>query len=192
MRKLVHLSLLLFLLVFIQKAQATVGAGGYVPFVSVYQNDEKGGSNLMDMKPFVSFHSRMQIVGGLNLRPELGIVFPDSPNDSDNNRQKTTTYFGMINLSYLVFGYTYINAGAGTFFTKIESKAGQKAFSNGNSTAVYYYPGGTETSMNSTFNFGIEQGLGPNFTLSLMSYWFQILESTARSFSYSLSMNFFL
>lgn len=168
-----------------------VGVGGYVPYVGLYQKDKTSTGNTTDFKPFISAVGRYKVIGRFYFRPEIGRTLSYSPNATGNERQKASSMFGLLNFGVDFLSSSFLNFGIGTFWNKIESKAGLKEFKNGSSTSVFHYPAGTSTSMSSTFNIGLEQGLGP-FSLSFMTYWFQPLESESRTISYSLSLNYFL
>lgn len=170
---------------------SVVGAGTFVPFVGTFQKDEKGTSNSFDIKPYISVLERYPLSKTFFLRPEFGYVFSSSPNQKGNDKQSISYMFLLGNISYAVFSQTYLNFGVGTFWTKMNSQKGSKSFGNGNSNSTYYYPDGNITSVNGTLNFGLEQGSG-KFSLSAMTYWFQLFESASRTFSYTLSLNYYL
>ena len=186
-----NLILIILLLLSQNLYSAGISVGGFSPFVGVYQKDEQGGSNTLDLKPYISAYGKIPLLkGNLFFRPELGHVFSYKLL-SDNKNQSQSFTFVLFNLSYGIFKGLYLNSGVGTFWQKIKSVNGAKSFSNGNSTATYYYPGLTVTSTSSTFNLGLEQEF-KNFSLSFMTYWFAPLNSEKRSVSYTLNLGYSL
>lgn len=172
-------------------AFGAVGIGGYVPYIGVYQKNKTSTGNSTNFRPFVSAVGRYKVIGRFYFRPEIGRTLSYRPNASGNERQKASSMFGLLNFGVDFLSSSFLNFGIGTFWNKIESKAGLKEFSNGSSTSVFYFPAGSQTSMSSTVNIGIEQGIGP-LSLSFMTYWFQPFVSEDRTLSYSLAFNYFL
>ena len=115
-----------------------------------------GSKESFSFNPYISFHTIRKMTGAHFWMPEVGYVFNQVEAD---DTYKKRTLFALLNVGWTFRKGTYLRYGLGVFQTSISGDGGTTTRSNGSSTAEFHLPSESQTSYNSTVNFGIEHFL---------------------------------
>jgi hypothetical protein len=171
------------------ETHALVGIGGYVPFGPSTQKDTTGSKNTFSLDPMLSVNTVIP-TGFYNqlFLPEFGYVFHG---EGDDGYSKKTMLF-LADFGHRLSSTLVLRYGLGTTLTRIGGDGGAVSLRNGGSSSTFYRAGESETSWNTTINFGIETAINPNYAFRFQTYWFSLFDGESRKGSYSFNILYYL
>jgi hypothetical protein len=170
------------------QAWALVSSGAYVPFGPSTQKSADGARNTFAFDPYLSLNGAFEIPFDHVFLPEVGLVFHGEGQDG----YKKSTSFILLDVGYRIDQLWILRYGFGTFRTKISGDGGSVVLPNGNSTLAFARPSRSVTSLNTTFDLGIEYSANRNYAVRFQTFLFSAFNSESRKLSYALGMTYYL
>lgn len=171
------------------KSYALVGFGGYIPFGPSTQKDETGSKNTFALDPVLSVNTVIPTPFFNQLfLPEFAYVFHGSGADEYS---KNTMLF-LADLGHRISPQLVFRYGLGTVLTRVSGDGAAVTLRNGGDTSTFYRPGETQTSWNTTINFGLETAFNANYAFRFQTYWFSLFDGESRKGSYSFTIHYYL
>ena len=169
-----------------------VSLGNMGPVAGRYQDDIAGGTEnaIFSFYPYVGAHAKILIGPAFYFLPEAGYVFKNSAHDGADAGGRSQL-FALYNVGFAFLPTLLAKAGIGTFITKIHGEGGTIKTQNGSGTATFFLPEESQSSYNTTINFGIEVNTVPKFGLKLEAHIWNILGSQSRGISFEQSLKYY-
>jgi hypothetical protein len=166
--------------------------GSYTHFVDSIQTNDSGGSSYFEFNPTIGFGLDIYAMKGFRLEPEFKWVLPREAQSS----AITVNHFLVradISKRLLKSNRRWkFRVGTSLFITYIKGEGGIQFLDNGdNSNAPFFLPDQSRSSINNTFDLGIEYNFKKNQSIRLQTYTFALLDSDARQFSYTLMYTYY-
>lgn len=162
--------------------------GTHTEFYDNIQNDTSGGTRKFDSKaPTLGAGLVMPIRYGWRFLPELNWVLPRAAGDSHiiKNLFMLRADFGYDPLDWL-----RLRAGTSLMWANQQGRGGKAEINNGNSTSTFYYPEENRSSLNNTFDLGIE-AMYEDFAVRLQTYTYALFKEERRQLSYTLLFSYY-
>ncbi|MBT7766726.1 MAG: hypothetical protein HN730_06185 [Bdellovibrionales bacterium] len=183
-----YLTIVTLLLLFSSRStHATVGFGTLVPAVGQYQNDIDGGTTQVAINPYFAWNYLTQLSGNHYLLPEIGFAV----HTGTEEEYTKISYLLNVNLGWRFSPSGYLKYGLGTFIATISGEGETISLANGTETANFYAPQEPAYSYQGALNIGLLQFLRPHWALQVDLFAVRFLDSTKRSYSYLISVNFY-
>lgn len=162
--------------------------GTHTEFYDNIQNDTSGGTRKFDMKaPTIGAGLIMPIGSDWRFVPELNWVLPRSAGDSQiiKNLFMFRADFGYDPLDWL-----RLRVGTSIMWANQQGRGGKEEINNGTSTSTFYYPEENRSSLNNTFDLGIET-MYEDFAVRLQTYTYALFKEERRQVSYTLLFSYY-
>jgi len=169
-------------------ANSYVGLGSSTHNFLTAQNDEKGGTKVMDFNPTVILGGNLPFFfSGVYFSPAVGFTyfFPE-----DNTTK--TEIFLQYHLNQSITSSFYLHYGFSTYLTQISGEGGTKELNNGNSTATFYVPSEKKTSYTGSLDLASEFIWDSTYTMKWQFSVDRFLSSERRRVSHLLTLNIYL
>ena len=162
--------------------------GTHTEFYDNIQNDSSGGTRKFDISaPTLGVGLAMPIRYGWRFLPEFNWVLPRSAGDSQiiKNLFMLRADFGYDPLDWL-----RLRVGTSLMWANQQGRGGKAELNNGNSTSTFYYPDENRSSLNNTFDVGIE-AMYEKFAVRLQTYTYALFKEERRQLSYTLLFSYY-
>lgn len=155
--------------------------GAHTEFYSSVQVDANGGVRKIDYKPTIGAGLQMPFYAGKFL-PEFNWVLPQKAGSS-----KIIKNLFMIrgDFAYDPLEWLRLRLGTSLMWANQHGQGGSANIRNGNDTSTFYYPDENRSSINNTFDVGIE-GKWDDWALRLQTYTYAIFRNDRRQISYTI------
>jgi hypothetical protein len=166
--------------------QAQVSVGSYTAFVGQYHEDTAGGTNQLDINPFIGLFYPLRFAGVI-LKPELGLILFDVESDDEYSK---TGYYWLIDVAMPLNQMFDLRFGISTFTTRYSGDGGLKTQNNGTSTTEFNRPSESESTSIFALNLGVDFYFPSlqNYSLRFETFLNRPFDDS-RAFSYMLSGN---
>lgn len=180
----------------VRKAQAiepfkidavSLNAGFHTEFYNNVQIDDSGGMRKIDYAPTLGVGGYIPLNDGWSFLPELNWVLPRSAGSSQivKNLVMFRADFGYDPLDWL-----RLRAGTSLMFLNIHGRGGSTTINNGNDSSTFYYPDENHSSLNNTFDLGLE-AMHENWSLRFQTYTYSLFKEERRQVSYTLFVTYY-
>jgi hypothetical protein len=161
--------------------------GTHTEFFNEVQSDTSGGQRKFDFAPTIGVGSGLPLgYSSLRFLPEINWVLPRHAGSSRiiKNNLMFRADFGHDPLDWL-----RLRMGTSLMWLNQHGRGGSAQISNGNSTSTFYYPDENQSSLNNTFDLGVEVLTG-RWSFRLQSYIYSLFKEERRQISYSLFVTY--
>lgn len=162
--------------------------GTHTEFYDNIQINTSGGTRKFDMKaPTIGAGLSMPIKYGWRFLPEFNWVLPRFIDDSKiiKNLFMFRADFGYDPLDWL-----RLRIGTSIMWANQHGRGGKAEINNGNSTSTFYYPEENRSSLNNTFDLGLETKFD-EWAVRLQTYTYAIFKEERRQVSYTLFISYY-
>jgi hypothetical protein len=163
-----------------------VNGGLHTEFFNNVQTDSSGGMRKFDYAPVIGAGLRLPIEGQWNFMPELNWVLP---HDSNTHIIKNLFMFRG-DLAYDALDWLRLRVGTSLMWLNQHGRGGKAKISNGSTTSEFYYPDENRSSLNNTFDLGIE-AMYDQWSFRLQTYTYSIFKEEQRQVSYTLFVSYY-
>jgi hypothetical protein len=165
----------------------TFNLGNHTEFYNAVQKDDSGGIRKMAFAPTLGVGLNMPLIyKNFLLLPEFNWVLPKT---SDDSHIIKNVFMLRTDLGYEALNWLTLRAGTGLMFSNIHGRGGKAKMNNGGGQSTFYYPSENRTSINNTFDLGIE-GRWENYSLRLQTYTYSLFKEEQRQISYTLFLTY--
>lgn len=160
--------------------------GAHTEFYNSVQTDDSGHLRKIDYKPTIGAGVQMPF-HSLKFMPELNWVLPQNAGSS-----KIIKNLFMIrgDLAYDPLQWLRLRLGTSLMWANQQGKGGSAKVNNGNDTSTFYYPDENRSSLNNTFDLGVE-GKWREWAIRFQTYTYAIFRSDRRQVSYTLFLSYY-
>ncbi|MFA7612839.1 MAG: hypothetical protein WCY48_01295 [Candidatus Caldatribacteriota bacterium] len=146
------------------------------------QTDTSGEVNRFEFNPVLGAGLNIPLSDNWKLLPEFSWVLPEFNEDS---RIIKNIFFFRADLAYTLTDWLWLRAGTSFAILNQHGRGGKTTLDNGTDTSEFYYPDENHSSINNTFDLGLEF-LYNKWSFRLQTYTYQIFKEESRQISYSL------
>lgn len=188
MKSLLFLTLLLSYSVFAQiKGPNTIDgwqihAGSHTPYFNEVQTDVSGKRSKFEFNPTIGAGLNIPVSNNWKFLPEVSWVLPKF--NEDSKIIKNILFF-RADFAYTLTEWLWLRAGTSFAVLNQHGRGGKAQLNNGVDQSEFYYPDENHSSINNTFDLGIEL-LSGKWSLRLQTYTYQLFKEESRQISYSL------
>jgi hypothetical protein len=184
----------LFLLYFFYPSTTNAGSidnlqlnfGTHTQFYNAVQINNTGDKQRFEFSPTIGVGTSYTLPYGFQFLPEVNWVLP--VNQSTGNVIKNTLML-RADFGYFVTDWLRLRSGTSLMILNQHGQGGKTTIENGNTTSTFYYPDENRSSLNNTFDLGIEL-LKEQWSTRLQTYTYSLFSHERREFSYSLFVSY--
>lgn len=165
----------------------SLNAGFHTEFYNSVQIDDSGSMRKLDYAPTLGLGASVPLDYGFRFLPELNWVLPRY---SGSSRILRNLFMIRGDLGYDPLEWLRLRAGTSLMVLNQHGRGGSTSISNGNSTSTFYYPDENHSSINNTFDLGIE-AMYEQWSLRLQTYTYSLFKEERRQVSYTLFVTYF-
>lgn len=163
--------------------------GTHTEFYNAVQTDDSGGLRKFDFAPTIGMGLTMPMVDPqFAFIPEINWVLPQTLEDS-NILINTFMFRG--DFAYDPLSWLRLRIGTSLMWENQQGKGGKVEMENGNDTSTFYYPDENRSSLNNTFDVGIETIIEDEFAFRFQTYTYSIFKKEQRQLSYTLFFTYY-
>lgn len=165
----------------------SLNAGFHTEFYNNVQIDDSGGTRKIDYAPTLGIGGHIPLDYGWSFLPEFNWVLPRSAGSSQiiKNLAMFRADFGYAPLDWL-----RLRVGTSIMFLNLHGRGGSTTINNGNDSSTFYYPDENHSSLNNTFDLGLET-LYEDWSLRLQTYTYSLFKEESRQVSYTLFVSYY-
>ena len=165
----------------------SLNAGFHTEFYNNVQIDDSGGMRKIDYAPTLGMGGHIPLNEDWSFLPELNWVLPRSAGSSQivKNLVMFRADFGYDPLDWLRF-----RVGTSLMFLNIHGRGGSTTINNGNDSSTFYYPDENHSSLNNTFDLGLE-AMYEDWSLRFQTYTYSLFKEESRQVSYTLFVTYY-
>lgn len=146
------------------------------------QTNTSGKLNTFEFNPTIGAGLNIPISANWKLLPEMSWVLPKFNEDSKIIKN---IFFFRADFAYTMLDWLWLRVGTSFSVLNQHGRGGKVNLNNGNETSEFYYPDENHSSVNNTFDLGIEF-LYDKWSFRIQTYTYQIFKEESRQVSYSL------
>ena len=158
--------------------------GSHTEFYRKVQTDQKGTQRTFDFNPMLGVGKSFPFHHLVSFEPEVLWVLPKSLGSSTNVIRQIFFFRPDFKLK-LPFNFA-LRLGTSFAVLNQHGKGGKIKLNNGNTQTTFYNPDENRTSLNNTFDLGLQYQLLQNHSLKFQTYTYSLLKAERRQVSYSL------
>lgn len=163
--------------------------GTHTEFYNAVQEDDSGGLRKFDLAPTIGMGLTMPLVDPqFALIPEINWVLPQTLEDS-NIMINTFMFRG--DFAYDPISWLRLRVGSSLMWENQQGKGGKVEMNNGDSKSTFYYPDENRSSLNNTFDLGLEAIYENEFAFRFQTYTYSIFKKEQRQISYTLFFTYY-
>lgn len=162
--------------------------GPHTQFYNNVQDDTSGGLRKFDFAPTLGVQALIPTPWEIDLLPEFNWVLPQK---AGSDRIIKNLFMFRLDLGYDVWDFLRLRLGTSFMWQNIHGRGGKENISNGESTSTFYYPDENRSSLNNTFDLGVEGLISENWALRLSTHTYSLFESERRQISYTLFVTYY-
>jgi hypothetical protein len=165
----------------------SLNAGLHTEFYNNVQIDDSGSMRKFDYAPTLGFGASVPLDYGWRFLPELNWVLPRYAGSS-----KIIRNLFMIrgDFAYDPLEWLRLRVGSSLMVLNQHGQGGSTSISNGNSSSTFYYPDENHSSINNTFDLGIE-AIYDKWSFRLQTYTYSLFKEERRQVSYNIFVTYF-
>ena len=160
--------------------------GTHTEYYNNIQNNSSGGVRKFDLAPTIGVGAALPIINEFKFIPEFNWVLPRQ----GSGRILKNIFMFRADLSYDPLKWLRLRMGTSLIFLNQYGRGGTKQINNGNTTSTFYYPNESQTSINNTFDLGVETLFNEDWSARLQTYIYSLFESERRQVSYTLFLTY--
>jgi hypothetical protein len=160
-------------------------AGLHTEFYNKIQNDTSGNFRKFDYGPTFGGGLQLPVYKELRFLPEFNWVLPRNTDGAYKN-----LFMLRGDLSYDPSSWLRVRLGTSLMLQNYHGKGGTVNVNNGNDVSTFYYPDENRTSINNTFDLGIE-AMYDDFSLRLQTYTYSLFKEERRQISYTIFLSYY-
>lgn len=160
--------------------------GAHTEFYNSVQIDDSGSMRKFDKKPVLGAGLQMPF-HMFKFMPEVNWVLPQKAGSS-----KIVKNLFMIrgDLAYDPLDWLRLRAGTSLMWGNQHGSGGSAEVNNGNGTTTFYYPDENRSTLNNTFDLGVE-ALWNDWALRFQTYTYAIFRNDRRQVSYTVFLSYY-
>lgn len=164
-----------------------VNAGFHTEFYNSVQIDDSGSMRKFDYAPTLGFGASVPLDNAWRFLPELNWVLPRYAGSS---RILRNLFMIRGDFGYDPLEWLRLRVGTSLMLLNQHGQGGSTSISNGNSSSTFYYPDENHSSINNTFDLGVEV-MYEQWSLRLQTYTYSLFKEERRQVSYNLFLTYF-
>jgi hypothetical protein len=161
--------------------------GSHTEFYNAVQEDTSGSLRRFDWAPTIGGGLIIPWKEKLVFLPELNWVLP---RDNGDTNVLENLFMLRADLGYDPLEWLRLRIGTSLMWLNQHGQGGSVKMNNGNETSTFYYPDENRSSVNNTFDLGVE-ALYSNWALRLQTYTYFIFREEKRQLSYTLFLTYY-
>jgi len=169
------------------KKQLYFNLGNHTEFYNAVQNDDSGGLRKLEFGPTLGIGFFIPTWESWSFLPEFNWVLPKTYEDS---HIVVNTFMYRFDLGYDPLEWLRLRLGTSLIHLNQHGLGGKSEMRNGNETSTFYYPSQNRSSLNNTFDLGVET-LFDHYSIRLQTYTYSIFKKEQRQLSYTLFFTYY-
>ncbi|HXH31045.1 MAG TPA: hypothetical protein VNJ01_09555 [Bacteriovoracaceae bacterium] len=161
--------------------------GTHTEYFNAVQEDASGNTRKFDFAPTIGVGLSVPWVHQLIFLPELNWVLPQKPGGS---RIIKNIFMMRADLGYNLLSYLRVRAGTSLMWLNQHGQGGSTNINNGSSTSTFYYPEENRSSLNNTFDLGLE-AFYQRYSARLQTYTYSLFKDQRRQLSYTIFLTYY-
>lgn len=161
--------------------------GTHTEFYNNVQKDDSGGVRKFDVAPTLGAGVSIGMKNGFHFLPEVNWVLPRSAGSS---RIMKNLLMFRADFGYDPLDWLRLRAGTSLMLANQHGRGGTEQINNGNSTSTFYYPDENHSSLNNTFDLGLET-MFKKWSMRLQTYTYSMFKEERRQISYTLFVTYY-
>lgn len=162
--------------------------GTHTEFYNNVQNNTSGGKRKFDMSAFtIGSGLSMPLKNNWRFLPELNWVLPRKAGDSQIMKN---LFMFRADFGYDPLDWLRLRVGTSIMWANQHGSGGKAEINNGNSTSTFYYPEENRSSLNNTFDLGVE-AMYEDWAIRLQTYTYALFKEERRQLSYTLFISYY-
>lgn len=163
--------------------------GTHTEFYNAVQTDDSGGLRKFDLAPTIGAGVTIPLVDPeFLILPEINWVLPQTLEDS---HIMVNTFMFRTDFAYDPLSWLRLRIGTSLMWENQQGKGGKAKMDNGNTTSTFYYPDENRSSLNNTFDLGLETIYENEFALRFQTYTYSIFKKEQRQLSFTLFLTYY-
>jgi hypothetical protein len=163
--------------------------GNHTEFYNGIQKDDSGGLRKFDFAPAIGLGLVIPVASTKlwNFLPEFNWVLPKTYEESNI---LVNTFMYRFDMGFDPLDWLRLRMGTSLIHLNQHGKGGSTEMRNGNDTSTFYYPSENRSSLNNTFDVGIETMLD-QYAFRFQTYTYSIFKKEQRQISYTLFLTYY-
>lgn len=163
--------------------------GTHTEFYGGIQDDDSGGLRKFEFVPAIGLGLVIPAPSSTtwNFLPEFNWVLPKTYEESNII---VNTFMYRLDMGYDPLEWLRLRVGSSLIHLNQHGKGGSAKMRNGNETSTFYYPSSNRSSLNNTFDVGVET-IFDKFSVRLQTYTYSIFRKEQRQLSYTLFFTYY-
>ncbi len=162
--------------------------GTHTQFYDSVQNDTSGGLRKFEFAPTLGIQTLIPTPWSIDLLPEFNWVLP---REAGTDRIIKNLLMFRLDLGHDITDFLRLRLGTSLMWQNIHGRGGTAEIDNGESTSTFYYPDENRSSLNNTFDLGIEGLITDAWSLRLATHTYSLFEAQRRQISYTLFVTYY-
>lgn len=160
--------------------------GLHTEFYDGVQTTAAGDTRKFDDKPVLGAGLQVPFYS-LKFLPEFNWVLPQK---AGNSKIMKNLFMIRSDLAYDPLKWLRLRLGTSLMWANQHGEGGSAKVDNGNGTSTFYYPDENRSSINNTFDVGLETKFN-DFAIRLQTYTYAIFRNDRRQVSYTLFISYY-
>lgn len=161
--------------------------GTHTEFYNAIQSDDSGGLRKFDFAPTAGIGMEIPAFEGWHYLPEFNWVLPKTYEES---KIIVNTFMYRFDMGYDALEWLRLRVGTSLIHLNQHGRGGKTSMRNGNETSTFYYPSENRSSLNNTFDLGVETRFD-EYAIRLQTYTYSIFKKEQRQYSYTLFFTYY-
>lgn len=162
--------------------------GSHTEFYNAVQNNSSGGLRSFDFAPTFGVGTRLNVGWKhFSILPEINWVLPQL---NEESRIIKNVFMLRSDLAYDLLEWFRLRVGTSVMWLNQQGRGGTAQVANGNTTSTFYYPDENRSSLNNTFDVGVE-GMFDKYAVRFQTYTYSMLKPERRQLSYSILFTYY-
>ena len=160
--------------------------GFHTEFYDALQIDKSGTQRKIDFAPTLGLGMQLPIAEEFKFLPEFNWVLPRDV----GSKIIRNLFMFRADLGYDPLEWLRLRVGTSLMWLNQQGRGGTANINNGNEVSTFYYPDENRSSLNNTFDLGVE-GRYDNWARRLQTYTYALFNSERRQVSYTLFLTYY-
>lgn len=161
--------------------------GLHTEFYDAIQMDDSGGQRKFDPAPTLGMGMVLPLKEKFKFLPEFNWVLPRKAGSSQIIKN---LFMFRADLGYDPLEWLRLRVGTSLMWLNQQGRGGTARINNGNEVSTFYYPDENRSSLNNTFDLGVE-GHYNDWALRLQTYTYALFNGERRQISYTLFVTYY-
>lgn len=162
-------------------------AGTHTEFYNVVQSDDSGKLRKFDFAPTLGVGFTLPTQYSFLVLPEINWVLPQKTSEEILKNLLMLR----VDLGHEPLKWLRLRVGTSIMWLNQHGSGGSTTINNGNSTSTFYYPDENRSSLNNTFDLGVEAMWSTSWSVRLQTYTYALFREERRQISYSFFLTYF-